>query len=200
MKLLFTILIFAIFLIPNSAECQSGYKDYEIGIEIGNVSFSNMGGSLDLAAKFAIVDAEEMAYGPIFRYKFIRSVNEFQGFEGSASFIGLGGFFHYRMMEWFYLGAEVEFNQNPFRNIEPSKRWNLAGLIGGGIHRELVDDVLSLNAGILFDAVDALRDPLTTNASNFSQYYFLRRNNPQNPQQQGTYVPMIYRITFHFHL
>ena len=179
---------------------SQGYKDYEVGVEIGNISFSNLGGSVDVAGKFAIVDNEELAYGPILRLKYIRSQDVFQGFQGSASFFGFGGFLHYRTMDWFYLGTELEYNQNPFRNIEPSNRWNLAGFIGGGIHRELLDDALSINAGIMFDVIDALRDPLTTNASNFSQYYFMRRNNPSNPQQQGQYVPLIYRITFHIHL
>ena len=193
-------LIITLFFIYNFSTAQ-GYKDYEIGVEIGNISFSNMGSAIDLAGKFAIVDNEELAYGPIFRYKFIRSVNVFQGFEGSASFIGFGGFLHYRLMDWFYLGAEMEYNQNPFRNNEPQKRWNFAGFLGGGIHRELIDDALSLNAGLMFDVVDALRDPFVpSNPSNFSQYYFIRRNNPTNPQQQGQFVPLIYRITFHIHL
>lgn len=194
-------LISTLLLFPLIINAQSD-KDYEVGLEIGNFSFSTITSSVDMALKFAIVDDEELAYGPILRTKFWRSNNIETGFVGSQSFFGFGGFLHYRTMEWFYLGAEIEYNQNSFANMNQldNSQWNLAAFIGGGIHRKLGESNFHLNAGMMFDLVDALRDPLTTNPSNFSPYYFLRRSNPQNPGAGGQFVPLIYRITFLYRL
>lgn len=195
MKLFFTlILVFPLYL---SAQVN---RDYEVGLEIGNFSLSTQFSMVDMAVKFAIVEDDELAYGPIVRTKFFKSNDVFTGVQGSGSFIGFGAFLHYRLMEWFYLGTEIEYNQNHRPIIDPQKRWNLAGFVGGGIHRKLGESNFHLNAGIMFDVIDAIRDPLTTNPSNFSDYYFLRRSNPQNPQAGGQYVPMIYRITFLYRL
>jgi hypothetical protein len=194
-------LISTLLLFPLIINAQSD-TDYEVGLEIGNFSFSTITSSVDMAVKFAIVNDEELAYGPILRTKFWRSNNIETGFVGSQSFFGFGGFLHYRTMEWFYLGTEIEYNRNSFANMNQldDRQWNLAAFIGGGIHRNLGESNFHLNAGMMFDLVDALRDPLTTNPSNFSSYYFLRRSNPQNPGAGGQFVPLIYRITFLYRL
>lgn len=193
--------IFLLLAFPIYSNAQTD-RGYEVGLEIGNFSFSNITSTVDMALKFAIVDEEELAYGPIIRSKFWRSNNIQTGFVGSQSFFGFGGFLHYRTLEWFYLGTEIEYNKNPFANLNQldKRQWNLAAFIGGGIHRKLGESNFHLNAGMMFDVVDALRDPLTTNPSNFSQYYFLRRSNPQNPSAGGQYIPLIYRITFLYRL
>lgn len=191
-KLILLVFISSLFSTPVLSQDQH----YEVGLELGNVNFSNFGGSVQFALKGALVEDDEFAYGAIARMRYFRFTNQVQGVEGSTSFFGLGGFFHYRFMDWFYLGSEVEFNQNPFRNIEPDNKWHLAGFIGGGIQRDLIEDGLSINAGVMFDLFDAIRirtpaDQASKNPSNFHQYY-LRQNSPQG----GIPRPVIYRITF----
>lgn len=175
-------------------------RTYEAGLEISAASGSNLGGSIGGAAKWAFVDAEELAFGPILRMQYFWSNNVEMGFSGSRTFFGGGAFLHYRLLEWFYLGSEVEINQaiNTFNN--PSRRWSPAIFVGGGIHKQLAPWI-SLNAGMLYDVADALRDPITSNPSAFSLGYFLQRNNPATPNQGGGgYFPIIARVTFFFPL
>jgi hypothetical protein len=189
-------LFFSTFLLIPFFQFGQVDRGYEVGLEIGKLSSSNLGAQFDIALKFLTVEDDELAYGVLFRNKFFRSKDVFLGVQGSRNFIGFGGFLHYRLIEWFYIGAELEYNQNFNTILQPQKKWNLAGFVGGGIHRKLGESNFHLNAGLMFDVIDAIRDPLTTNPSNFSEYYFLRRTNPQNPQAGGQYVPLIYRITF----
>ena len=172
----------------------------EAGLEITAASGSNLGGSIGGALKFAFVDDEEIAFGPILRMQYFWSNNIEMGFSGNRTFYGGGAFLHYRFLDWFYLGSEVEMNQaiNTFNN--PSRRWSPAVFIGGGIHKQLSPKI-SLNAGMLYDVADALRDPITSNPSAFSLGYFLQRNNPATPNQGGGgYFPIIARVTFFFPL
>jgi len=172
--------------------------DKEIGVEITAASGSNLGGSVGGAIKLALVEEETIAFGPLVRFKHIWSNNIQTGFSGNRSFWGAGGYFHYRFLEWFYASAEMELNQtvNTFNN--PGSNWSLAFFIGGGIHKEFKG--VSLNAGLLFDVIDATRDPITQNQSPFAFDYFIERQNPNNPNQQGGggYLPIIPRITFFF--
>tara|TARA_B100000508_G_scaffold140609_1_gene142344 strand:- start:35893 stop:36486 length:594 start_codon:yes stop_codon:yes gene_type:complete len=191
---LFLILIVSLVL-NQSALSQ---KSYEIGAEIQAASFSNLGGSVGGAAKFAIVEDETVAYGPSLRYQYFWSNNTFTGLSSNASTFGGGGFLHYRFMDWFYAGTEVELLRNPFNNVEPSKKWTVTGFVGGGISREW--EWVRFNFGILFDVVDALKDPITTNPSPLRRDYFIRRQNPNTAQGQGAYLPIIYRVTFFFPL
>lgn len=185
--------LISLFFISSSLLSQ---RDYEIGIELDDISFSNMGGRFGAAVKFSIVEDEEMAFGPSIRFQRFWSKNESTGIEGSGTFWGGGAFFHYRTMDWFFLGAEVEFLQNPFKTIKPSQNWSLTAFLGGGISRATPIGVLNL--GVLYDVADALRDPLTTNPSPLRNSYFIKRQNP-NPNQQGpdgAYLPIIYRVAF----
>lgn len=189
--------VFSLVVLPMIASAQD--KNYEIGAEIQAASFSNLGGSVGGGLKFSIVEDETVAFGPSFRYQYMWSNNTFTGLSSSASTFGGGGFLHYRFMDWFYAGTEIELLQNPFNAVDPTKNWTLTGFIGGGISREW--DWVRFNFGILYDVVDALKDPLTTNPSPLRRDYFVKRSNP-NPQggTQGSYLPIIYRVTFFFPL
>lgn len=173
-------------------------KNYEIGAEIQAASFSNLGGSIGGSAKFAIVEDETVAFGPSVRYQYFWSNNTFTGLSANASTFGGGGFLHYRFMDWFYLGSEIEVLRNPFVTIQPDKKWTLTAFFGGGISREW--EWVRFNFGILFDAVDALKDPLSTNPSPLRRDYFIKRQNPTTEPGQGAYLPIIYRVTFFFPL
>jgi hypothetical protein len=100
-------------------------------------------------------------------------------------------------MDWFFIGSEIEVLKNPFPVINPDKNWSLTAFFGGGVHRDF--DWVKLNVGLLFDAADAIRDPLTSNPSPLRTSYFIQRKNP-NPGSgpNGAYLPIIYRIAFFF--
>lgn len=191
----YSIILFSLFiLVSNSVFSQ---KDYEIGLEITAASGSNLGGSVGGSLKFAIVEDEALAYGPSLRYQYLWSNNTFTGLNANASLFGGGGFIHYRFMDWFFVGSEIEVLSNPFPVIRPEKKWSLTAFFGGGVHKDF--DWVKLNLGLLFDAADAIRDPLTSNPSPLRTSYFIQRKNP-NPGSgpNGAYLPIIYRIAFFF--
>lgn len=191
----YLIAFFSLFLITSSTLFSQ--KDYEIGVEITAASGSNLGGSVGGSLKFAIVEDESLAYGPSIRYQYLWSNNTFTGLNANASLFGGGGFLHYRLLDWFFIGTEIELLTNPFPVINPEKKWTLTAFFGGGVHRDF--DWVKLNVGLLFDAADALRDPLTSNPSPLRTNYFIQRKNP-NPGSgpNGAYLPIIYRIAFFF--
>jgi opacity protein-like surface antigen len=176
---------------------SSQNRAYEVGIELDDISFSNLGGRFGAGLKFSIVEDETMAFGPSIRFNRFWSKNQFTGIEGSGTFFGGGAFFHYRTMDWFFLGSEIEFLQNPFKTIKPSQTWSLTAFLGGGVSRATPIGILNL--GVFYDVADALRDPLTTNPSPLRNSYFIKRQNP-NPEQagqpSGAYLPIIYRFAF----
>ncbi|MDG0973559.1 MAG: hypothetical protein P8O07_05315 [Crocinitomicaceae bacterium] len=174
-----------------------GQKEYEIGVEITAASGSNLGGSVGGSLKFAIVEEETLAYGPSLRYQYLWSNNTFTGLNANASLFGGGGFLHYRFLEWFFVGSEIEVLSNPFPVINPDKRWSLTAFFGGGVHHNF--DWVKLNVGLLYDIADALRDPLINNPSPLRTSYFIQRKNPQpGSGPNGAYLPIIYRIAFFF--
>ena len=191
----YLIAFFSLFLITSSTLFSQ--KEYEIGVEITAASASNLGGSVGGSLKFAIVEDEALAYGPSIRYQYLWSNNTLTGLNANASLFGGGGFLHYRFMEWFFVGSEIEVLKNPFPVIDPDKKWSLTAFFGGGLHRDF--DWVKLNVGLLFDAADALRDPLKSNPSPLRTSYFIQRKNP-NPGSgpNGAYLPIIYRIAFFF--
>ena len=191
----YLIAFFSLFLITSSTLFSQ--KEYEIGVEITAASASNLGGSVGGSLKFAIVEDEALAYGPSIRYQYLWSNNTLTGLNANASLFGGGGFLHYRFMEWFFVGSEIEVLKNPFPVIDPDKKWSLTAFFGGGVHRDF--DWVKLNVGLLFDAADAIRDPLTSNPSPLRTSYFIQRKNP-NPGSgpNGAYLPIIYRIAFFF--
>jgi len=174
-----------------------GQKEYEIGLEITAASGSNLGGSVGGSLKFAIVEDESLAFGPSLRYQYLWSNNVFTGLNANASLFGGGVFLHYRFMDWFFVGSEIELLTNPFPVIRPDKRLSLTAFLGGGVHHDF--DWVKINVGVLFDAADAIRNPLTGNPSPLRTSYFIRVRNP-NPSSgpNGEFLPIIYRIAFFF--
>jgi hypothetical protein len=182
-------------LLPTGFQAQN---NYEVGLEITAANFSTFGGSFGGALKFAIVNDEDVAFGPTFRYHRFWSQNNFTGFSGSGSVAGGGFFVHYRLLEWFFLGTEIEMLQNPFRPMMPDRKWALTAFVGGGVSHEFqVSDNfrIRMNIGILYDVADALRDPYVHNPSPLRSSYFVKLTNPTNPNQ-GKYLPIIYRVAF----
>ena len=178
---------------------QYNDKGYEIGVEIAGAQGSNLGGMFGGVVKFAITEDmgfdNSLAYGPSLRYQYIWSNNTFTGVQGSSSMFGFGGFIQYRFFEWFYLGSEVEIIQNRF---SAEANWTPVGFLGGGIHKDFGG--IKLNAGLMYDAIDALRAPTSPVSSPLFNSYFIRVQNPTSPGQAGGFLPIIARITFFFEL
>lgn len=187
--------IIGFFFLTTTGNAQTYHS--EIGVEIQAASFSNQGGTFGGALKFAFVEEDAIAFGPSLRYQYIFYNNTYLGTQGSSFTMGGGGFFHYRFLEWFFLGTEVELLRNPHTTFKPEKKWALTAFLGGGISKSF--GPVRLNVGILYDVADAIRDPYTSNPSPLSRDYFLRVSNPNNPNA-GKYIPLIYRIAFFFPL
>jgi hypothetical protein len=192
--------VFALIIINFSLLAQVDQP--EIGVEIGATNFGTNGGSVGGAIRGGLAeDAEEgMTYGVMVRYHHFWNNNNFTGLSGSGSLYGGGVYWHYRLMEWFFLGAELEYIRHPFAvpqspNVTP-RRWAAAGFIGAGVHKDF--NWIKLNVGVQYDVIDALRDPLRP--SPFRNQYFIRLSNPTQPGAGGQYLPIIYRLTFFFPL
>ncbi|WP_123776065.1 hypothetical protein [Brumimicrobium aurantiacum] len=176
---------------------QAQTLSHEIGVEIQAATVSTNGGTIGGAVKWALVEDETVAFGPSFRYQYLFSQNQYLGTESRAHLYGGGGFLHYRFLDWFFLGTEIEVLKNPYRTVKPQKEWKLTALLGGGVSHDF--GAVRLNLGILYDVADAVSDPLTSNPSPLSSGYFMQVKNPNNPNV-GKYIPLIYRVAFFFPL
>jgi len=176
--------------------------NYEIGAEITAASFSTFGGTAGGGLKFSIVDDSGLAFGPSFRCQYFWTKNNYTGVGGSGAIYGGGAFVHYRLLEWFFFGAELEMLRNPFNYIKPEQRWALTAFVGLGMSREfhLKDYPIRFNLGIFYDVADGIRDPLANNPSPLRNQYFIRLADPTDPANKGRYLPIIYRIGFFFPL
>lgn len=160
---------------------------YELGADV-NFSATNFGGSWGLGLKFGFLKNERFIFGPSARFQ--RSWSNDANYTAAKfgySVYGGGGFFHVRLADYFFVGTEVEFLATPIQGgfLTNSKNIVPTALIGGGFSRAFSPH-FRLNAGIMYDVVD---DP----DSPFRQGYFLRRNN-------GSWIPVMYRIAFFFPL
>lgn len=171
----------------------------EIGVEITGARGSNLGGLIGGVFKFSFVSEtvgeNYLAFGPSVRYQYFWSNNSYTGIQANGSMLGFGGYLQYRFFDWFYVGTAAEYIQNPFNQFS---KWTAVGFLGGGIHKDL--DFVHLNAGLMYDVVDALRGPNSEVSSPLANSYFMRKQNPTNPEEVGGYIPVIARITFFFPL
>ena len=159
----------------------------EVGVDL-NFSATNFGGSGGLGLKLGFIKNERYIFGPSIRYQ--RSWSNYNGYSSQQyafSIFGGGGFFHVRLAEYFFLGTEVEFLSTPIQNgfLTNSKNIVPTALVGGGFSRAFGPH-FRLNAGIMYDVINDQDSP-------FRQGYFLKRNN-------GTWIPVMYRIAFFFPL
>ena len=197
MKSKLVLLVVTIFLSAQFSYGQMYGK--EIGIEVTGASGSNLGGVLGGVLKFSFVSETVgenfLAFGPSVRYQYFWSNNSYTGIQANGSILGFGGYLHYRFFNWFYVGTEAEYIQNPFNQFS---NWTPVGFVGGGIHKDF--GFVHLNAGLMYDVIDGLRDPFSQVSSPLANNYFIRKQNPSNQTQVGGYIPVIARITFFFPL
>lgn len=173
----------------------------EIGVELNAAAFSTMGGSFGGALRGGLAEykyTEAVAYGLILRYQRIWNKNNFTGLSNAGDIFGLGGYWHYRFMEWLFIGSELEYVRSPFIGVNSAtinqSKWKLAGFLCAGASKDF--DWVRLNLGLQYDFIDAIR--AENKPSPFRNEYFIRLRNPAQPNAGGKYLPIIYRLTFFF--
>lgn len=190
-KFLFVFLIFTI----QDITAQIDVTSQELGIE-GYFGASNQGGSFGIGPKFGFILNENIAIGPSFRIQ--RNWSNLLGNSFSQTVYGGGAFAHIRYKSkgksTVFGAVEFEYLRSPYNyatNLElTSKKWAPTLFLGGGFLIR-VNKVIGINAGILYDVIDADNSP-------FRSSYFLKQKN-----QAGVVTkiyPLIYRLTFLFKL
>lgn len=172
-----------------SQEDKELYNDYEeetdeprVGNEIGidfQFSASNLGGVAGGGLKLGYGYNKNIIFGPSIRYQ--RSWFKNNGLNGGYAVYGGGGFIHFRLYDYLFVGAEVEILSNPINYINPygGRTWVPTALIGGGFSHSF-NDSFRLNAGIMYDIVDHDNSP-------FRPGYVMKKEN-------GALIPVVYRI------
>jgi len=190
-KFLFVFLIFTI----QDITAQIDVTSQELGIE-GYFGASNQGGSFGIGPKFGFILNENIAIGPSFRIQ--RNWSNLLGNSFSQTVYGGGAFAHIRYKSkgksTVFGAVEFEYLRSPYNyatNLElTSKKWAPTLFIGGGFLVR-VNKIVGINAGILYDVINADNSP-------FRSSYFLKQKN-----QAGVVTkiyPLIYRLTFLFKL
>ena len=191
-KFLFVFLIFTI----QDITAQIDVTSQELGIE-GYFGASNQGGSFGIGPKFGFILNENIAIGPSFRIQ--RNWSNLLGNSFSQTVYGGGAFAHIRYKSkgksTVYGAVEFEYLRSPFVDInfqnDTEKKWAPTLFIGGGFLVR-VNKVVGINAGILYDVINADNSP-------FRSSYIFKVKDPIT----GTYskiYPLIYRLTFLFKL
>jgi hypothetical protein len=190
-KFLFVFLFFIVYDITS----QTVITSQELGVE-GYFGASNQSGSFGIGPKFGFVLNENIAIGPSFRIQ--RNWSNLLGNSFSQTVYGGGAFAHIRYKSngksTVFGAVEFEYLKSPFvdinfQNVTP-KKWAPTLFIGGGFLVR-VNSVIGINAGILYDVINADNSPFR------SSYFFKQKN------QAGVVTkiyPLIYRLTFLFKL
>lgn len=153
----------------------------ELGADL-NFWASSVGGSFNIASRFGYEVIDNLSVGPSFRI--ISYWGNYYGIKSKSTVTGIGGFAHYRFIDWLYAGVDIEAYFNPynykvgatkFRSVSP------AVILSGGLSRK-IGDHFRINASINFDVVNDVNSPLRTS-------YIAKT-------AKGVRVPMFYRITF----
>jgi hypothetical protein len=201
-KFLFVFLIFTI----QDITAQIDVTSQELGIE-GYFGASNQGGSFGIGPKFGFILNENIAIGPSFRIQRNWANLVYPGSitQTSQNVYGGGAFAHIRYKSkgksTVYGAVEFEYLRSPYNyakiqsgqltNLElTSNKWAPTLFIGGGFLVR-VNNVIGINAGILYDVINADNSPFR------SSYFFKDKN------QAGMVTkiyPLIYRLTFLFKL
>lgn len=158
---------------------------YEIGLD-GYASVSSLGGSFGVGVKYAFVKDKKYAFGPSIRIQ--RAWSNNLGVKYGFNIYGAGAFFHYRLQNVFFVGAEFELLKSPinYSFIYSPKKLVPTCFIGGGFSKEFESTGFRLNAGVFYDIIDDFSSP-------FRPSYVLKNAN-------GALIPVIYRVGLFFPL
>ena len=139
----------------------------EIGIE-AFFGASNQNGSFGIGPKYGFVINENYVVGPSFRIQ--RNWSNFLGNSFSQTIYGGGVFAHARYAtkgkSTVYGAMEFEYLRSPFNFLTPNQQmgtessrvWAPTLFLGGGFLIR-VNNVIGINAGILYDVINANNSP-----------------------------------------
>lgn len=189
-------LFFLIFLPTYILLGQIQNTGQELGIE-GYFGVSNQNGSFGIGPKYGFILNENFVVGPSIRIQ--RNWSNVLGNSFGQTIYGGGIFAHaryaskgnstvYGALEFEYLRSPFNFLNNQQYGSEAIKIWAPTLFIGGGFLVR-VNNVIGINAGILYDVINADNSPFR------SSYLF----NVKNEAGIVTKIlPIIYRLTFLF--
>lgn len=172
---------------PDAAPESSFERHLEIGADVA-FSASTFGGNAGLGLKLAVVNLEQLAFGPSVRlnYTYFKQ----NGLSGSSLVYGGGAFVHGRFFNYLFAGLEVEILKTPFINgtiATNGGKWIPTALLGGGFSHAFGErQFFRLQAGVMYDVINNGNSP-------FRYGYFMKKEN-------GTLIPILYRIGFYFTL
>ena len=189
--------LFFLFIIISTQDLlsQTEITSQELGIE-GYFGASNQSGSFAIGPKYGFILNENIAVGPSFRIQ--RNWSNNSGNSYSQTVYGGGAFAHIRYKSkgksTVFGAVEFEYLRSPFVDINfqnvTAKKWAPTLFIGGGFLVR-VNNVIGINAGILYDVINADNSP-------FRSSYFLKQKNQAGGVTK--IYPLIYRLTFLFKL
>jgi hypothetical protein len=170
------------------SEQESTFERHmEVGADVA-FSASTFGGNAGLGLKLAIVNLEQLAFGPSVRlsYTYFKQ----NGLSSSSMVYGGGAFVHGRFFNYLFAGLEVEILKTPFINGQVATnggKWIPTALLGGGFSHAFGErQFFRLQAGVMYDVLNNPNSPLRYG-------YFMKKEN-------GTLIPVLYRIGFYFTL
>lgn len=175
-----------------TAEDESKYEGIFQGSELGvDIAFSasTNGGSAGLGLKYGAKFGKYIIAGPSVRYDLTWIKNQVGGNNGNYSVYGGGAFVHGRFFNALFVGAEFEYLRSPYEKngfLTALPSWAPTLFVGGGFSMEFQKKI-RLNAGIMYDVINAQNSP-------FRNSYSITRKDA-NGNIVG-YLPIIYRIAF----
>lgn len=195
MKTIAYLVCFCLWIPLSSFGQNSTITGTEIGVDLA-FSASNFGGNVGVGLKGGANLGEYIIAGPSLRYEQIWWKNYIGGtaeVKGSRSVYGGGVFIHGRFFNALFVGAEFEMLRSPYdRNgfFAATPTWAPTLFLGGGFSMEF-NEVVRINAGIMYDVINAGNSP-------FRNSYSIQKKSATGAP--AGYLPIIYRIAFFFPL
>lgn len=151
----------------------------ELGIDV-IFSAGTFGGVAGGGVKYGFVFKENLIAGPSVRFQhtWSKAVNSNSSY--AFNVYGGGGFLHYRIMNYFFIGTEIEALSSPFNVVVPqqARTWVITALCGGGFSHDFGG--FRLNAGIMYDIINSPNSP-------YRYGYFVKNS-------AGVVQPIVYRL------
>jgi hypothetical protein len=170
-------------------------KGTELGVDVA-FSASNFGGNVGIGLKGGFNIGDYILAGPSVRYEQIwwkNYIGNTAEVKGSRSVYGGGVFIHGRFFNALFVGAEFEMLRSPYDRtglfaVQPT--WAPTLFLGGGFSMEF-NEIVRVNAGIMYDVINAGNSPFR------NSYSIQKKTSTGAP---AGYLPIIYRIAFFFPL
>lgn len=175
----------------NDSKYEGTFQGSELGVDVA-FSASTNGGNVGLGLKYGAKLGEYVILGPSVRYDLTWIKNQIgtaNGLNGNYSVYGGGAFIHGRFFNALFIGAEFEYLRSPYEKngfLTALPSWAPTLFLGGGFSMEFQKKI-RLNAGIMYDVINAKNSP-------FRNSYSITQKDSNG--QIVRILPIIYRIAF----